>query len=44
VDVIRAMAHHVMVMKDGHIVESGPVEQVLDIPTGIHPDFVAAAE
>ncbi len=32
VDVIRAMAHQVMVMKDGSIVESGPVQQVLDAP------------
>ncbi len=32
VDVIRAMAHQVMVMKDGVIVESGPVLQVLDAP------------
>jgi microcin C transport system ATP-binding protein len=32
VDVIRAMAHHVMVMKDGLILESGPVQAVLDNP------------
>jgi microcin C transport system ATP-binding protein len=32
VDVIRAMAHDVLVMKDGAIVESGPVEQVLGSP------------
>jgi microcin C transport system ATP-binding protein len=35
VDVIRAMAHHVMVLKDGQIVESGPLAQVLDSP--VHP-------
>jgi len=35
VDVIRAMAHHVMVLKDGEIVETGPLAQVLDHPT--HP-------
>ncbi len=29
VDVIRAMAHDVLVMKDGDVVESGPVNQVL---------------
>jgi microcin C transport system ATP-binding protein len=35
VDVIQAMAHHVIVMKDGVVVESGPVEQVLRSPE--HP-------
>jgi len=35
VDVIRAMAHDVLVMKDGEVVESGPVAQVLDAPQ--HP-------
>ena len=33
--VIRAMAHRVMVMKDGKVVESGPAEAVLSQPT--HP-------
>lgn len=35
VDVIRAMAHGVLVMKDGQIVEHGPVVQVLQTPR--HP-------
>ena len=35
VDVIRAMAHDVVVMKDGDIVEQGPVHAVLDAPR--HP-------
>jgi microcin C transport system ATP-binding protein len=35
IDVIRAMAHDVMVMKDGEIVESGAVLEVLDAPR--HP-------
>jgi len=35
VDVIRAMAHEVLVMKGGEIVESGPVSALLDAPT--HP-------
>ena len=30
IDVVRAMAHRVMVMKDSRIVESGPLEQVLE--------------
>src|SRR5205807_290394 len=29
IDVVRAMAHRVMVMKDGRIVESGPLDEVL---------------
>ncbi len=29
IDVVRAMAHRVLVMKDSEIVESGPIEQVL---------------
>jgi microcin C transport system ATP-binding protein len=35
VDVIRAMAHEVMVMKDGDVLESGPLSDVLDSPR--HP-------
>jgi microcin C transport system ATP-binding protein len=44
VEVIRAMAHQVIVMKDGAILESGLVERVLDAPE--HPytkKLVAAA-
>lgn len=32
VDVIRAMAHEVMVIKDGEVVEAGMVQEVLDAP------------
>ncbi len=32
VDVIRAMAHQVVVMRDGEILESGSLRQVLDAP------------
>jgi len=35
VDVIRAMAHEVMVIKDGDVVEAGTVHSVLDAPR--HP-------
>ena len=44
VEVIRAMAHQVIVMKDGAILEHGPVDRVLDQPE--HPytrKLVAAA-
>ena len=30
IDVVRAMAHRVMVMKDSEVVESGPIDQVLN--------------
>jgi microcin C transport system ATP-binding protein len=32
IDVVRAMAHRVMVMKDSRIVESGPLEEVIGRP------------
>jgi len=35
VDVIRAMAHEVLVMKDGAVVEHGPALDVLSAPQ--HP-------
>jgi microcin C transport system ATP-binding protein len=35
VDVIRAMAHEVIVMKNGEILESGPTSKILDAPQ--HP-------
>ena len=44
VDVVRAMAHEVLVMKDGAVLEAGPVAQVLEAPA--HPytrRLVAAA-
>jgi microcin C transport system ATP-binding protein len=43
VDVIRAMAHDVMVMKDGEIVEAGPVLQVLDAPRDEYTRTLVAA-
>jgi microcin C transport system ATP-binding protein len=35
VDVIRAMAHHVIVMKEGEVLESGSLSDILDHPK--HP-------
>jgi microcin C transport system ATP-binding protein len=32
IDVVRAMAHRVMVMKDSRVVESGTLEQVMNAP------------
>jgi microcin C transport system ATP-binding protein len=45
VDVIRAMAHHILVMKDGQVVESGPATQILTAPRHEYTcTLVAAAE
>ncbi|MBC7436228.1 MAG: ABC transporter ATP-binding protein [Bdellovibrionales bacterium] len=43
VDVIRAMAHDVLVMKDGVIVEWGAVAQVLDAPRETYTQRLVAA-
>ncbi|MCM2252713.1 MAG: dipeptide ABC transporter ATP-binding protein [Ramlibacter sp.] len=43
VDVIRAMAHDVLVMKDGDILESGSVAQVLDAPRQDYTRMLVAA-
>ncbi len=43
VDVIRAMAHAVIVMKDGEVVESGSVEQVLGAPHHEYTRVLVAA-
>ena len=43
VDVIRAMAHDVIVMKDGDILESGSVAQVLDSPKNEYTRTLVAA-
>ncbi|MGE0333239.1 MAG: ABC transporter ATP-binding protein [Ramlibacter sp.] len=43
VDVIRAMAHDVMVMKDGEVLEAGPVARVLDAPQHDYTRTLAAS-
>ncbi len=43
VDVIRAMAHDVLVMKDGAVVEHGTVAQVLDAPQHPYTQRLVAA-
>jgi microcin C transport system ATP-binding protein len=43
VDVIRAMAHEVLVMKDGEVLESGPVDRVLGTPSHDYTRALVAA-
>ena len=43
VEVIRAMAHEVLVMKDGAVVEQGSVRQVLDAPQHPYTQRLVAA-
>jgi microcin C transport system ATP-binding protein len=43
VDVIRAMAHDVVVMKNGEILEGGPVARVLDFPQQDYTRILVAA-
>jgi microcin C transport system ATP-binding protein len=43
VDVIRAMAHEVMVMKDGDVVEQGSVDAVLSSPQQAYTKLLVAA-
>jgi microcin C transport system ATP-binding protein len=43
VDVIRAMAHQVLVMKDGQVVESGPVDSVLAAPQHAYTRVLVSA-
>jgi microcin C transport system ATP-binding protein len=43
VDVIRAMAHRVIVMQQGQIVESGAVDEVLDRPQHAYTRTLLAA-
>jgi microcin C transport system ATP-binding protein len=43
VAVIRAMAHHVAVMKDGHIIEHGTLNTVLETPAQDHTRTLLAA-
>jgi microcin C transport system ATP-binding protein len=43
VDVIRAMAHHVLVMREGEIVESGSVQQILTSPQHAYTSLLVNA-
>ena len=42
--VIRAMAHQLLVMKDGQVLESGPIAQVLATPRHAYTRMLLAAE
>ena len=44
VSVIRAMAHHVMVMQAGQVVESGTFEQILNKPQVAYTKILVGAE
>ncbi len=44
VDVIRAMAHQVMVLKDGEVLEAGTVQQVLENPEHPYTRVLVAAQ
>ena len=44
VDVIRAMAHQVMVLKDGQVLEAGTVQQVLENPEHPYTRVLVAAQ
>lgn len=44
VSVIRAMAHHVMVMRAGKVVEAGTFEQVLNHPQAAYTKILVGAE
>ena len=41
--VVRAMAHHVMVMKSGDIVEAGPTAEIFDAPKTAYTRALMAA-
>ncbi len=43
IDVVRAMAHRVMVMKDGEVIESGPIDRVLKDPQSEYTRKLVAA-
>ncbi len=43
VDVIRAMAHHVLVMREGEVVESGPIQQIMASPQHAYTSLLVNA-
>lgn len=43
IDVIRAMAHHVLVMREGEIVESGTVQHIMSSPKHVYTSLLVNA-
>jgi microcin C transport system ATP-binding protein len=43
IEVIEAMAHHVMVLKDGHVVEAGTLDEVMNQPQSDYTRSLLAA-
>ena len=41
--VVRALAHHVLVMRNGRVVEHGPAEQIFDAPQDLYTRTLMAA-
>lgn len=45
IDVVRAMAHRVVVMQNSHIVEAGPLESILESPRSAYTrDLISSAQ
>jgi microcin C transport system ATP-binding protein len=42
-EVIQAMAHHVLVLKDGLVVESGPIDEITRQPRSDYTRTLLAA-
>jgi microcin C transport system ATP-binding protein len=43
IEVIQAMAHHVMVLKDGQVVESGTMDELMRAPESEYTRSLLAA-
>jgi microcin C transport system ATP-binding protein len=43
IEVIQAMAHHVLVLRDGVVVESGPIDQLTRFPESDYTRSLLAA-
>lgn len=41
--VVRALAHYIIVMREGHVVEQGPAEEIFEDPKGAYTRALLAA-